>query len=117
MTLEGYKDPTADTAIANVMREQKQMRAKHMMDLIDTVPFMASESYVDRFKAEYMQLVIRINRLKNILYQYDHLPHTPKCSKQLLRVQLEAMRSYKVVLEHRALAEGVDIKGLDEECK
>jgi hypothetical protein len=117
MTLEGYKDPTADTAIANVMREQKQMRANQMMDLIDTVPFMASDNYNDRFKAEYMQLCIRINRLKAIVSQYDHLPYQPKSSKQLLRVQLEAMRSYKAVMEHRALAEGVDIKGLDDECR
>lgn len=114
MIPRGYKDPTANAAIKNVMREQK--RAKHM-ELIDTVPFMASESYIDRYKAEYMQLVIRINRLKDILYQYDHLPYNPKCSKQLLRVQLEAMRSYKSVLEHRAMAEGVDLKGIEDECR
>lgn len=110
-----YKDPTANIAIANVMREQK--RARHMKDLIDTVPFMASESYVDRFKAEYMQLTIRISRLKNVLYEYDRLPFKPKSSKQLLRVQLEAMRSYKAVMEHRALAEGVDLTGIEDECK
>lgn len=37
------------------------------MKLIDTVEMMNSENYKERFRAEYFQLVIRINGLSNML--------------------------------------------------
>lgn len=35
------------------------------MELKDTVKLMESKDYIDRFKAEYLQLKIRISKLRN----------------------------------------------------
>ena len=41
MNDEGYKDPTAETAIGHVMREQKETAAAHAMKTIKTLQNMA----------------------------------------------------------------------------
>ena len=62
-----------------------------------------SENYRDRFLAEAQILYIRIKRLERIIesdLEYD-------CSKWLLKIQLEAMKTYMQVLEYRARIEEI----------
>ena len=77
--------------------------------LEETIPFMISADYQNRFQAEYFQLKIRRNKLNKMLQNWNELPFTPKCSKQLLRRQLLAMDMYLDALEERAKIENVDI--------
>ena len=82
------------------------------MELKDTIEMMGSEDYKERFKAEYLQLKIRINGLRNMLKKYKAgtLPFTPSCSYDLLNGQLKAMELYATYLEERAEIEGIDLK-------
>ena len=105
MNASGYADPTAERAVAHVMKEQKG--AKRIMELKDTIEMMTSPDYRERFKAEYYQLKIRYAKLKKIVDGWDGLSFTPTCSRQTYCLQLEAMRSYINIMEHRAKAERV----------
>ncbi|MEE0726383.1 MAG: hypothetical protein UCV58_07625 [Clostridium saudiense] len=82
------------------------------MELKDTVQMMESVDYKERFKAEYLQLKIRIHGLRNMLKKYKAgtLPFTPSCSYDLLNGQLKAMELYATYLEERAEIEGIDLK-------
>ena len=82
------------------------------MELKDTVQMMESVDYKERFKAEYLQLKIRINGLRNMLKKYKAgtLPFTPSCSYDLLNGLLKAMELYATYLEERAEIEGIDLK-------
>ena len=82
------------------------------MELKDTVQMMESVDYKERFKAEYLQLKIRIDGLRNMLKKYKAgtLPFTPSCSYDLLNGQLKAMELYATYLEERAEIEGIDLK-------
>lgn len=82
------------------------------MELKDTVQMMESVDYKERFKAEYLQLKIRINGLRNMIEKYKAgtLPFTPSCSYDLLNGQLKAMELYATYLEERAEIEGIDLK-------
>ena len=90
-------------------------------NLENTVPLMISDDYKDRFKAEYLQLKIRYEKLNDLctrIEAYERaqmesmpLPECPKhtCSWSLLHDQLMIMESYKHILEIRAKIEGVDL--------
>ena len=82
------------------------------MNLKQTVPMMESADYKERFKAEYLQLKIRVNGLRNMLKKYKDgtLPFTPTCSCDLLNEQLKAMELYAQYLDERAEIEGIDLK-------
>ena len=82
------------------------------MELKETVDLMNSSDYKERFKAEYLQLEIRINGLRNMLKKYKTgtLPFTPSCSYDLLNGQLKAMELYATYLEERAEIEGINLK-------
>lgn len=82
------------------------------MELKDTIEMMVSVDYKERFKAEYLQLKIRINGLRNMLKKYKAgtLPFTPSCSYDLSNGQLKAMELYATYLEERAEIEGIDLK-------
>lgn len=79
------------------------------MELKDTIEMMNSSQYVDRFKAEYYQLKIRIDKLKDMLVKYknNELNFTPKCSYNRLYFQLVCMYEYKNILEERAKIENI----------
>lgn len=79
------------------------------MELKDTIEMMNSSQYVDRFRAEYYQLKIRREKLKDMLVKYknDELNFTPKCSYDLLYFQLVCMNEYMNVLEERAKIENI----------
>lgn len=77
--------------------------------LQNTVHFMCSNDYIERFKAEYFQTLIRYRKLLEIVFNYGHLPFKPKSSLEILKRQLEVMCEYLNVLEDRAEIEGIDL--------
>lgn len=81
------------------------------MRLNETVEMMNSEDYKKRFRAEYMQLAIRMEGLYVMLLKYknDELTFKPKCSYDLLNAQYKAMDLYASYLEERAEIEGIDL--------
>ena len=81
------------------------------MELKDTVEMMNSADYKERFKAEYLQLEIRVNGLRNMLKKYKDgtLTFKPSCSYDLLNGQLKAMELYATYLDERAEIEGIDL--------
>ena len=83
------------------------------MELKQTVEMMCSGDYKERFKAEYLQLKIRMIGLNNMLEQYKEgtLTFTPSCSYDLLKGQFKAMDLYASYLEERATLEGIELDG------
>lgn len=80
--------------------------------LKDTCDMMISDDYKERFRAEYMQVVIRYGKLKNMLDNWDkgELKFTPTCPRSTYNMQIRAMADYIAVLEARAVMEGVDLQ-------
>ena len=83
-----------------------------MMELKETVEMMNSADYKERFKAEYMQVVIRYKKLANMLEKWDkgELQFTPTCPRSTYNMQVRAMTDYIAVLEARAVMEKVDLE-------
>ena len=79
------------------------------MKLQDTIELMNSIDSKDRFKAEYYQLKIRLNKLAQMLLKYNELDFTPNCSFDLLNGQLKIMEVYMDYLEERAEIEGIEL--------
>lgn len=81
------------------------------MNLKETVPMMESVDYKDRFKAEYLQLKIRMTGLSNMLKKYKAgtLTFKPSCSYDLLNGQLKSMEMYAKYLEARAEIENIEL--------
>ena len=81
------------------------------MQLSETAALMSSPDYKDRFKAEYLQLQIRIEGLSAMLEKYKAgtLTFKPSCSYKLLHGQLTAMQFYKTHLIERAKIELIDL--------
>lgn len=81
------------------------------MKLNETVEMMNSEDYKDRFKAEYLQLKIRMTGLSEMLKKYRDgtLTFKPSCSYDLLNGQLKSMDMYASYLEERAKVEGIKL--------
>ena len=81
------------------------------MKLSETVEMMNSADYKERFRAEYFQLKIRVNGLKNMLDKWDkgELDFTPICPREIYNDQMEYMMNYMTVLANRAELEHVDL--------
>ena len=77
--------------------------------LNETVELMLSSDYKDRFKAEYYQLEYRIEKLANMVNNWDNLSFTPTCEKSWYKRQLYSMNEYLEVLQLRAKKENIDI--------
>ena len=79
--------------------------------LKDTVKYMCSNDYKERFIAEYKQLYIRYEALKKMVYNWDHglLNFTPTCERKVYDAQLKAMEDYLLVLQNRAEVEEIDL--------
>lgn len=77
--------------------------------LKDTVELMNSEDYRERFIAEYKQLVICCNGLRNMLDKWDRgeLNFKPTCPRSTYNMQIRAMEDYMTILESRAVIEGI----------
>ena len=80
-------------------------------ELKDTVVMMGSSDYKERFKAEYHQLNIRINKLVAVVDGYvdGTLSFTPSCPIHLLRRQIQSMAAYRSILQERARIEGIKL--------
>ena len=80
------------------------------MELKETIELMISSDYNNRFRAEYYQLEVRIDKLQTVLEKYknNQLDFVPKCSYDLLSKQLEAMIEYRNCLLERAIVEDID---------
>lgn len=81
------------------------------MNLNETVEMMNSKDYKERFKAEYLQLKIRMNGLSAMLKKYKEgtLTFKPSCSYDLLNAQFKAMDLYASFLEERAIIENIEL--------
>ena len=82
------------------------------MELKDTIEMMVSVDYKERFKAEYLQLKIRMTGLSNMLKKYNAgtLTFKPSCSYDLLNGQLKSMEMYAKYLEERAEIENIELR-------
>ena len=78
-------------------------------NLVDTISLMSSDSYIDRFRAEYLQTKIRYEKLHKMIVRYEAgtLSFTPSCSLDLFKRQAAAMGQYLYCLECRAEVEGI----------
>ena len=81
------------------------------MNLHDTVEMMNSFDYRERFKAEYYQLLFRLDVLTGMLIKWENnmLDFEPKCSKETLENQVIFMQGYMGILRLRADIEGIEI--------
>ena len=81
------------------------------MQLKDTINLMQSDDYKERFKAEYYQLEIRLDKLTSMLEKWDkgELNFTPTCPRELYNQQVCGMVEYLNVLRTRAEIEGVQL--------
>ena len=88
------------------------------MELKETVQMMGSSDYKERFRAEYLQLKIRINGLRNMLEKYKDgtLKFKPSCSYDLLNGQLKSMEVYAQYLEERAEIENIELEDKRKNC-
>lgn len=81
------------------------------MELKDTIELMNSESYKERFKAEYLQTKIRYDKLHKMTVKYEArtLNFTPSCSLKILKEQKSYMGNYLRMLEVRAEIEKIEL--------
>ena len=81
------------------------------MELKETIDLMCSNSYKDRFKAEYQQTKIRYEKLHKMCVKYEAgtLNFDPSCSLELLKKQKAAMGNYLYCLEMRAEIEKIEL--------
>ena len=85
------------------------------MELVDTIEIMISNDYKERFKAEYAQLSIRLNKLAAMLEKYskDELDFKPDTPFDVLKTQFNAMSVYRNTLTIRAALEDIDLHDID----
>ena len=79
------------------------------MTFKETIPMMMSDNYSDRLKAEYFQLKIRTEEIKETLDRYP----PPLINLNLLAAQYKAMQMYQKILEARLVEEDIDIEDDD----
>ena len=81
------------------------------MQLKETVPMMVSGDYKERFKAEFYQLLIRLDSLTSMLIKWENntLDFDPKCSKETLENQVIFMKGYVDILLLRSKIEGIEL--------
>lgn len=97
------------------IRKIKEKKEKNNMELKETVELMNSKDYKERFIAEYHQVKIRYEKLKNFCNKIEVETMLGKevtkhdCPLELLREQQKYMGLYLSVLEKRALIENVEL--------
>lgn len=79
-------------------------------DLVETIPFMKSADYKERFIAEFLQIDIRLSKLKSMCEKWDKglLEFKPTCPRETYTFQIKAMQEYRDVLVIRAKMEGIE---------
>lgn len=97
------------------IRKIKEKKEKNNMELKETIELMCSSDYKERFVAEYHQVKIRYEKLKNFCNKIEVETMLGKevtkydCPLELLREQQKYMGLYLSVLEKRALIENVEL--------
>lgn len=81
------------------------------LTLADTIPYMNSSDYKERFIGEYWQTRIRYDKLHDMTVRYEagKLNFTPTCSLDLLKEQKKYMGMYLNKLEIRAFIEDINL--------
>lgn len=81
------------------------------MELKDTIEMMGSSDYKERFRAEYYQLLLRLDALTDMLIKWENnmLDFEPKCAKETLENQVIFMQGYMGILRLRAEIEGIEL--------
>ena len=81
------------------------------MQLKETISMVESVDYKERFKAEFYQLLIRLDSLTSMLIKWENnmLDFEPKCSKETLENQVIFMQGYIGILRLRAEIEEIDL--------
>ena len=81
------------------------------MELKDTIDGMISADYKERFKAEYKQLVIRLEKLEIIINKAKDksLEFNLSCPLKVLEAQAWYMKSYAEILRNRAGYEDINL--------
>lgn len=81
------------------------------MELKDTITLMQSDDYKDRFKAEYCQLKLRLDKLIAMLDKWDkgELDFTPDTPRLIYKAQVDAMNNYLYSLITRAALEQIEL--------
>lgn len=93
----------------------KEKKEKNNMELKETIELMCSSDYKERFVAEYRQVKIRYEKLKNFCNKIEVEEMLGKevtkhdCPLELLREQQKYMGLYLSILEKRALIENVEL--------
>jgi len=89
----------------------KEKKEGFNMKLNETVEMMNSADYKERFRSEYLQLKIRMEKLCAMLKKYKDgtLNFIPSCSYDLLNAQFKTMDLYASYLEDRAKIEDIDL--------
>lgn len=67
----------------------------------------------ERFRMEYAKLECRCEKLQKMLDNWDNLDFTPRCTKELLQSQLNAMAKYLDILKFRADIEKIDLSCME----
>ena len=82
------------------------------MELKDAIDMMCSNDYKQRFKAEFLQTLIRIEKLEKTIEDYHklRLEYEADCPINLLERQLTAMKDYILILVKRAIIEGIELE-------
>ena len=81
------------------------------MELKDTVKYMESEDFRERFIAEYQQTKIRYDKLHAMIVKYEAgtLEFSPITPLEILKKQASFMGQYLYTLELRAQLEGIGL--------
>lgn len=97
------------------IRKIKEKKEKNNMESKETIESMCSYNYKERFIAEYHQVKIRYEKLKNFCNKIEVEEMLGKevtkhdCPLELLREQQKYMGLYLSILERRALIENVEL--------
>ena len=81
------------------------------MKLKETADMMCSADYKERFKAEYYQLKIRFENLKQMCEKWDNgkLNFAPMSPRGIYNKQLDTMNVYLYILKCRAEMENIKL--------
>lgn len=87
------------------------MEGKVISNLNETVDLMISGDYIERFIAEYAQVMIRAQKLEQMLIDYRNktLDFIPSTDIDTLTDQLTYMNRYILILQKRAKIESLSL--------
>ena len=96
-------------------KREKRIKMEMIEDLQETIYAMTSDDYKQRFVAEYVQVVIRANKLNDIINRYfnDALDFKLECGIWLLVEQYMVMKHYIEILQKRAEIENIDLTTIE----